>query len=285
MIVVTGASGFVGRAATYQFDTRGVAYTPYDGEITDFQQLSDAFRGASVVVHLASGEAHGRDRLLAWVDIEGTERVIQACQKRGVRRLIIVSRINADPYSHFPLLRAKGIVEEMVRHSGIPYTILQSSVLFGRQDRFIGSILSNAYAPIVPLPNGGSSPLQPLWVSDLVRCLFSVLQDKKWANKVTTIAGNERISYAEIVSTVLQNAGRSRSIRSIKPLLAYGGNRLRSTFYKRPAMTRYTLDRIVMGEVAPLNSVLAQFAFRPLRLTDYLHRTRALHLNQLAPVT
>lgn len=284
MIVVTGASGFIGRATTYQFDTRGVSYTPYDGEITNFQQVSDAFTGATVVVHLASGEARGRDRALAWVDLEGTETVLQACQRHNVRRLITVSRINADPYSHFPLLRAKGIVEEMVRHSGVPYTILQSGVLFGRQDRFIGSILSNAYAPIVPLPNGGRSALQPLWVSDLVRCLFTVLQDKKWANKTVTIAGNERLSYAEIVHAVLRNAGRTRSIRSVKPLFAYSGNRLRSTFYKRPTMTRYTLDRIVMGEIVPLNTVLAQFGFRPLRLTDYLRRTRSLHLNHLAPI-
>ena len=65
------------------------------------------------------------------LDIEGTQRLIDEAQRAGVTRLILPSRLNANPHSMHPLLRAKGEVERLVRQSGIPYTILRTSAPFG----------------------------------------------------------------------------------------------------------------------------------------------------------
>jgi NADH dehydrogenase len=129
MILITGARGFVGRSLLRALEREGREVRPFEGHINDLQQLSDALEGVDFVYHLASAEKRGRPRHLQNIDVQGTERLIRAARHVGVQRLVLVSCINADPNSLFPLLQAKGQAERLVRQSSIPYTIVRSATL------------------------------------------------------------------------------------------------------------------------------------------------------------
>ena len=131
---------FVGRSLMGVLQRDGRAVRVYDGRINDPASLRQALDGVDAVIHLAGAEARDRVRLLQHVDVEGTERLLEEMRRAGVERLVLLSRLNAEPASMFALLRAKGQVERVVRQSGVPAVILRSATLYGRDDRFLNVI-------------------------------------------------------------------------------------------------------------------------------------------------
>ncbi len=277
MILITGATGFIGRSLTAALDRQGMEWRAYHGRINNPLSLRDQLAGVDIVIHLAGAEARGRNRLLHHVDIEGTERLIEESQKADARQIILPSRIGADPLSLHPLLRVKGEVEQRLRHSGIPYTILRTASLYGRHDRYFELILGLARWswPFVWLPGGGATPMQPLWIEDYIRCLIAAIDHPSCLNQTLTVAGEERLSYRELALTLLRAAGLRRIPAKLPMLLLHPVSAAGFSWWWWPAISRYFVDRFFVPEVTQFDSVIRQFNFRPARIQDnlaYLNR-------------
>lgn len=279
VILVTGGTGFIGRSLTEVLKQEDRPYKIYRGRIDDSLVLRAQLVDVDAVVHLASAESRNQIRLLQRVDVEGTESLLKECRLSGVRRIIVISRLSANPNSHFALLRAKGLVERQIIESGIPYTLVRSATLFGRDDRFLNVIAGLAAWswPFVWVPGKGRVALQPLWVEDLVRCLVACLDRTDLVGETIELAGAERIRYAEIVRQVMLTAGMRRvaispGIKLVRPIsmLLFG-------WWRHPPVTRFAMDRYSVPEVAPLDSVLRYFGFQPSRLGQRVAYLRRSH--------
>jgi uncharacterized protein YbjT (DUF2867 family) len=281
MILLTGATGFIGRSLMKALARAGKPARAHTGRINDPLALRHELAEIATVIHLAGAEARGRARHLQHVDVEGTERLVEESARAGVRRLIVISRLGADHHASYPLLQAKGEVERVVRRSGIPYTIIRSATLYGREDRFLNTIAGLAAWswPFVWLPGGGQVAMQPLWVEDLARCLVLTLDRPDQASAAINLAGPELLRYRDVVGRVLQVSGLRRlplilPLVIVRPLasLAFGWRR-------RPAVNRFFLDRFTIPDIAPADSVLRHFGFKPGRMSEhmaYLRRPRRL---------
>jgi uncharacterized protein YbjT (DUF2867 family) len=277
MILVTGASGFIGRSLTNRLTRNGYEWSAYEGRINSPTSLREQLQGVEIVFHLAGAEARGRARLLRHVDIEGTARLLEESQKAGVRRIIVPSRIGADANSLHNLLKAKGEVERLVRYGSIPYTILRTSTLFGLGDRFTEIILGIAIWswPVVWLPGGGEIAMQPLWVEDYARCLVDSLNDEQLVNQTITVAGDERFHYRDLVRQILSMEGVHRQNVKLPLTLLRPWAYLFFGWWYWPPVSRFFVDRFFVPEVTELDSVRHHFGFRPMRLGEtmsYLHR-------------
>ncbi len=279
MILVTGGTGFVGRSLTALLKQEDRDYKIFDGRIEESLALRANLINVDTVIHLASVESRNRLQLLERVDVAGTERLLEESRLSGVRRIIVVSRLSANPNSHFALLKAKGRVERYTRESGIPYTTIRSATLFGRDDRFLNVIAGLAAWswPLVWVPGKGRVALQPLWVEDLARCIVAALDRPDLIGETIEIAGAERLRYAEIVKEVLRTVGMKRltfspDIRLVRPVstLLFG-------WWRHPPVTRFTMDRFSIPEVAPVDSVLRHFGFHPSRLGQRVAYLRRSH--------
>ncbi|OQY28855.1 MAG: hypothetical protein B6I38_08790 [Anaerolineaceae bacterium 4572_5.1] len=155
MILVTGGTGFIGRALVRQLVDaghevrtlirpslrtprlpKGVPVEVAVVSLSDVRGLRAALRGVDVIYHLAGGEGRGGGANLFETDIQGTRNLAEAASEAGVQHILYVSHLDADRASAFPVLKAKGIAEEHIRRSGIPYTILRTSIVFGPGDNF-----------------------------------------------------------------------------------------------------------------------------------------------------
>lgn len=277
MLLVTGATGFIGRSLMACLEREGKEAKAYRGRINNPLALREQLQGVDKVIHLAGSEARGRNRLLRHVDIEGTERLIEECRRAEVQHLIVVSRIGADPGALHPLLQAKGEVERRVRKSGIPYTIVRTATLFGRGDRFFEILVGLAVWswPFVWLPGGGSIAMQPLWVEDLVRCLVVTLDRPDLLNKTITIAGEERVRYRHLMQALLSVAGCGRMPAPLPLVLLRPLAGLLFGWWYWPPLSRYFVDRFFVPEVTEHDAVLRHFGFHPARISEtivYLHR-------------
>lgn len=278
MILVTGATGFIGRSLARSLDHAGRAWRPYTGRINAPLDLRAQLAGVETVIHLAGSEARGRKRLLQHVDIEGTERLVEEARRAGVQRLIFPSRLNADPYAIHALLRCKGEVERLVQRSGIPYTILRSATLFGRDDRFSEIITGLALWswPLAWVPGGGKAAMQPLWVEDYVRCLLAVLDRPDMVNRTITVAGAEMLSYRDIVKTILDIRGLRRVLFPLPGALLRPSAGLTFGWWYWPAISRFFVDRFFVPEITDLDVVSRLFGFQPVRFREsisYINRS------------
>src|SRR6187431_2603971 len=183
MILITGATGFIGRALVRHLAEsgqqvrvllrpspqspripKGVPVEVAVVSLSDERGVRAALRGVDHVYHLASAESQGRKGNLFATDIEGTRTLARAAKDANIQRLIFISHIGADRASAFPIQKAKGIAEEHIRQSGVPYTIVRSSVVFGPEDRFTNNLarLLRTVPGVFPIPSDGRMLLQPL---------------------------------------------------------------------------------------------------------------------------
>lgn len=277
MILVTGASGFVGRALGRALDGGGCSWRPYSGRMNESETMRAELDGVETVIHLAGAEARGSKRLLLHVDVEGTQQLIEEARRAGVGRIVVPSRLNADPHSMHALLRAKGEVERLVRQSGIPYTILRTATLFGRDDRFSEIIYSLALWswPLAWVPGGGKTPMQPLWVEDYIHCLIQTLNRSDLMNRTLSLGGSELINYRQIVLAILHVTGKRRWLFPLPLTPSRRMARLLLGWWYWPPVSRYFTDRLFTPDVTDQDGVQRLFGFRPARFGEtitYLNR-------------
>src|SRR3984885_8550021 len=108
-------------------DSNGVVRISYD----DPGSLDAAFQGASAVIHLAGVLVETPDSTYEQASVASTRSVVEAAQRSGVQKIVLVSATGADEKSRNRYYRTKGQAEALVRASGLNYTVLRAPLLLG----------------------------------------------------------------------------------------------------------------------------------------------------------
>jgi uncharacterized protein YbjT (DUF2867 family)/ligand-binding SRPBCC domain-containing protein len=235
-VAVAGGTGFVGGAIATELHRRGHTVRvlshrgePARGGLADAIEirpaevqtgdgLVEALRGAdAIAIALAFRnspmEAPRRHQTFVEVDAAGTERLIAAAREAGVKRVVYLSGAGAAPDARRHWFRAKWRAEEAVRGSGLTWTIIRPTWLFGPRDvslnRFVG-FARRLYA--VPMTNTGSQLLAPVFIDDAAKLAADSLVSEAAASHVFELGGPETLTMREIIATALRVAGLRRPI-------------------------------------------------------------------------
>ena len=291
MILVTGATGFVGRHLVPRLIEAGwpvrVLSEPrrggrirlpwpdrsvdvFPGSIYQPEDLAKAMAGVHTVFHLASAQWWGGPGDLERVDINGTRAVIRAALEARVGRLVVMSHLGAAPSSAYPLLWAKGQMEAAVRESGLPYTIVRSGVLFGEQDRFVNGIamLLRANPVFFFQPGQGETLLQPLNIHDLTAGLVRSMDNLDTVDRVLEVGGPEYVTFNEMVRTVMRVTRASRMIVSLPPYALRWLTRAIGRLFPRWPTTPQWFDILASHRTAGLSSMSDELGITPVRFED-----------------
>ncbi len=292
MILVTGATGLIGRHLVARLAAEGLpvrvilplrgGQTPHvpwsesvpiaPGTIHDAAALHQAMTDVHTIFNLASAQWWGRRRDLERVDIQGTQAVITAARAARIGRIIVMSHLGASPSSAFTLMRTKGQVEDLIRTSGLAYTIIRSGIVFGREDRFVNGIaMALRSNPAVFIqPGQGEGLLHPLYIDDLIEALIRSLEILNTVDQTLEIGGPEYMTYNEMVRTVMRVSQAPRTLISAPPyLLRWLTGTIRRVIPRWP-ITPQWYDILASNRTAPLGNLYDMFGIRPVRFEDTL---------------
>jgi uncharacterized protein YbjT (DUF2867 family) len=173
--------------------------------------------GVDAVVNLIA-ILHGSQADFERVHVNLPQRLVQACAKAGVQRLVHVSALGVsdDPAqapSHY--LESKSEGERTLRAaeaSGLQTTVLRPSVIFGAHDQFLNLFAQlQAVAPVMPLA-GADARFQPVWVEDVAAAIVHCLLDPQTAGQTIECAGPEEMTLADLVRLAGHASGHARPV-------------------------------------------------------------------------
>lgn len=298
MILITGATGFVGRAVVRRLAAErrevrcllrpsrreqrlpaGILFSTVSATLDDLPALRTAMQDVTAVVHLTGEEDLDQGRT-PHRHAKDTANLIAAAQEAGVPRFIYLSRLGADRASAYPLFRAMGEAEAAVRESELDYTILQATVTYGAEDAFTNmlAMLAKATPFILPIPDPGLSCLQPLWIVDLVTCIVATLERDDLVGRTIPLGGPEHFAFEQMVAQVLAAAGMRRRLVHVRLPLVQGMIGLLDALLPRNPTPPWWLDLLAVGSATELGTIPRHFGFEPCRFAqglDYLRRKRS----------
>jgi NADH dehydrogenase len=297
VVAVAGGSGFVGGAIARELVSRGnrvvvlshrkraqgpdtaepVEVRPAD--VTRPESLAAALAGVEALV-ISLGfpnspvEAPRRGRTFEKVDAAGTEALVAAAKLAGVHRLIYMSGAGAAPDAPKHWFRAKWRAEEAVRASGITYTILRPSWVYGPGDHSLNRFLGMArWLPFVPQIGNGRQLLAPVFVDDVAALAADALATPAAANVTLEVGGPETLTMDQVIRTALRVQGRRRMILHA-PVILMKIATAPLTLLPVPPMRPSAIDFVVQAapvDTGPLTAALPR-RLRPLdeALATYL---------------
>jgi uncharacterized protein YbjT (DUF2867 family) len=230
-ILVTGASGFVGshltevlldkgydvRAMTRHPDTYDGAGQAVYGDVADAESLAAALDGVQVAYYLVHSleSADFEEK-----DAEAALNFGTAAKDAGLENIIYLGGLGVDDGELSAHLRSRRQVEQLLRLSGVPVTVLRAAVVIGH-----GGISWEItrqlvdHLPVMLTPRWVNTRTQPIALRDLLRYLVGVLEAPAALGRTFDVGGPEVLRYVDMLQRVAAIKGRSLPNLSV-PLLS-----------------------------------------------------------------
>jgi len=288
MILITGATGFLGRHLVRRLLAAGEAVRclvrpgspglewlqsqPVEtsvGHLLDAGSLGRACEGIEQILHLAAPTREARDAVVEETHRQGTALLAEAARANRVGRLIMLSPLGSAASAGLLFLRSRGQAEEQLRQGGLPTVILQTSLIFGAGDRLIsGTIRMLRRTGVLLIPGTGKTMLQPIWVGDVVSCLLRALRDDSLLDRTVPIGGPQHLTYEEIAEQIGKMLNLPRMKVHLSRRMVGRLARLLDGFGRSPFLAYRHLELLEVGTITALDAVKRSFGFQPMPLIE-----------------
>lgn len=308
-IAVTGGTGFIGRHLAERLILEGhevvllargknaasevggpESNTFVASDLSDQAVLLHAFSGCDAIAHCAGINREIGDQTYRKVHVQATKNVVEAAKQAGIKKIALMSFLRARPNCGSAYHESKWAAEEIVRNSGLDYTIVKAGMVYGLGDHMLDHLSHALHTfPVFAMVGLREKGIRPLAVEDLVEILQAALVKGRLTRQTVAVTGAEELYLTEAVRRVARVSGNKvRLVRApvwvhyilarfweltMKvPLVARAQVRILAEGVLEPALPcdplpidlaptrRFTDDQISKGLPAP-----GSFTFRDLR--------------------
>ena len=297
-VAVIGGSGFLGSAITSRLAEAGhgvrvlvrhperlsadlgsnasTQIQPSCVDIRDDGALALALTDCDAVINAVGLYVERGAESFEAIHEQGALNVAHQCLALGIKRLLHLSGIGADPLSPSRYVRARARGEAMVRAAFPQATILRPSAVFDPADRFINALADIArVAPAIPLFGEGETRLQTVYRGDVAEAVLRALQKPEARGATYELGGPRVYSYRGLLELIMESSGRQRRLLPL-PFAIWDGLAAVAGALPKPPLTaaQVTLmkrDNVVGAdalklqslsiEPTPLEAVLPRYGF------------------------
>lgn len=284
MILVTGATGFVGRhlvarlveagravraLARREADLPGVELV--QGDVRNLSAVVSAARGCEAVIHLVGIIRERPGASFRRVHVRGTETVVRACEEARVPRLLHMSALGARPRARSRYHRTKWQAEEIVRAAGLAHTTFRPSVIFGAGNSFLPQVRALLHrGPIIPIIGDGTSLLQPVWVEDVVSCFLGALDNADTVRRTFELAGPETLGFEQLLDLVAEAEGIQKPKVHLPVLVMRPAVAVLSRLLPNFPITSDQLMMLLEDSTCDIAAMSETFGIEPAPIRDHL---------------
>lgn len=228
-VFVTGSTGFVGNhvlSALVERGHRAVALVRpgsehklkrpdgaeiVPGDVTEIADLTQGMRDCDAIIHLVGiiRAFPSRGVTFERLHTEATANVIAAAKETGVSRLLHMSALGARKDGSTPYLRTKFAAEELVRQSGLSYTVFRPSLIFGRGGEAVKMFADMVTKIMVPIIGDGKYRFQPVSVSTIAQGLERALELEAAQGQTLDVGGPDNVTFDELMDTLAGVMGKT----------------------------------------------------------------------------
>ena len=209
-VAITGGTGFVGRHVAKRFAPEDVvAVSRRTGvDVDDAEALARAFEGCDVVVHCAGINREIGTQTFQRVHVDGTASVIAAANHAGVRKIVMLSFLRARADCGSGYHESKWAAEELIRDSGLDFTILKASMIYGHGDHLVDHLSRTVQTiPLFPTVGVRERPIRPIPIGDLVDVVLAAVAGRL-SRATVAVTGAEQLLLSETVRRGARVVGR-----------------------------------------------------------------------------
>jgi len=210
-IFLTGATGFIGRELINKIngkykitclvrktsdieDLKKYAVNFIEGDMLDKNSFEMSQDSIDIVIHLATSHIGGNEQL----NLQGSNNIIEFCKEKKIKRIIYISSmaVKRDILDEYGAIKLQ--IEELIKQSGLDYTILRPSMIYSNKN--LGIITKTFNFPfIIPIIGNGHYRINPVYIDDLIKAIEKSIESKVPIKKEYDIAGGESMSFNELV--------------------------------------------------------------------------------------
>ena len=286
MILVTGATGYVGRNLIKLLDNRKVkcfvrknseikaleGFNIEYGDITDIASIERVLDNVDAVIHMAAVVNSSDKEIYYLVNVKGTKNLIEACKNRGVKRIIFVSSMAATREFLDDYGKSKKEAEELVANSGLKYTILRPTIIYGADNstlkQFIEYIQKVPF--LVPVIGSGEAKIRPVYIDDVVNIITRSVDNPQSIYKTYNLLGGTKISINYFIDFISSRLGIKKVKVHIPMGLALTSISFLTMFNRKFSITKDFIKNLDYGVVGDNKDAEVDFSLRFKKLSHTL---------------
>ncbi len=262
MILVTGATGFIGRhlvaslrsldrptrclvrskARGRKLEAQGC--TLARGDMAEPASLRAACEGVDTLIHLVA-IIRGKPGDYQQVMAAGTRALIEAASAAHVRRFILVSALGVakETVELTPYYRAKWDEEQALEAADLVHVIFRPSFVFGRCGGALPTFIRLVrYSPLTPVLGPGTQRIQPIAVQDVASHLIKAIELEEVGGRTFDLAGPDQVNWDQLYSLIARVIGKRRRLVHVPFALA----RPAAALFERLPGFPFTRDQLKM---------------------------------------
>jgi len=197
-VAISGSKGFVGKNLK-KFLTKNkiksISLSRNHFKKNQFPSL----KNTSNFVHLAGIGSESIEQKFEKINVETTKTVIQLCKKNNIKKIIYFSGLGVSKNSQSSYFISKFNAEQLIKKSGLQYTIFRPSYIVGDDDYLTKNISKQIKKNCIIVPGSGKFLLQPISIDDVCACIGVALNSRKFSNKIIDLVGPKKILFQNLI--------------------------------------------------------------------------------------
>ena len=150
------------------------------------------------VIHLVGIISEAGDQTFENVHTRGTQNLVHAARRAGVKRLLHMSALGTRPNAVARYHQSKWAAEEIVRESGLEWTIFRPSIIYGPDDGFVNLFAKiSRFSPLVPIVGNGQTKFEPVPVEAVAHAFVKGLTEPKAIGSAFDLCGPSTLTLNE----------------------------------------------------------------------------------------